>query len=175
MMPNFSFWFAVMDSCMYRTLMEIAKAYEKRKGNIGLYKLLNQAEQAKKEDSARKLICKSRAKYEKLKDEQEKLFALRDCALAHADKNYLINLGELLHDNGLKLAEIEELLKTAEEICNDILVELTGCDQPVKISPCDDGSSVIADVRMAFEAREKLSTEHEEPQTNSFFSAKISP
>ena len=151
----YMFWVVTMDNCIFRALMELAKAYEDRQHNIGLKKLINQVEQAKLGDDVMELVRDARTKYNEISDIREKLCALRDHGLAHADKYYLTNPGKLLSNFHLKLNEIETLLNTAMDICNSFLDKLTGIENAFISGLNDDASGIIQELIYAKTEREK--------------------
>ena len=149
LLPDMNFWRVVCDNCCFRALAELAKTYDEGKDSIGLQKLLNQAEQTRPEESVRELVKAARESYSSLHPLRDKLKILRDKGLAHSDKEYASNLKLLVSEHGMPLEDIETLIRTAAEICSDILVAFTGTGRSIELFLNDDASGIIHDLRIA--------------------------
>lgn len=154
LLPDINFWIVVWDNCMFRALLELAKTYEEGQDVIGIQKLINQVSQTKPSTNKKALVQESQEKYDVLKSSRDKLRTLRDKGLAHADKEYLTDLECLVSEYGLSSAKIDELINSAAEICNDILIEFSGEGRSVAVALNDDASGIIRDVKLAHEVRE---------------------
>lgn len=149
LLPDMNFWRVVCDNCCFRALAELAKTYDEGKDSIGLQKLLNQAEQTRPEESVRELVKAARESYSSLHPLRDKLKILRDKGLAHSDKEYASNLKLLVSEHGMPLEDIETLIRTAAEICSDILVAFTGTGRSIELFLNDDANGIIHDLRIA--------------------------
>lgn len=154
LLSNNSFWRAIIDNCLFRTLAELAKVYEEGQEAVGVQRLINQIEQTKSSNSV-ELVQSAKAKYTALAEAREKLKTLRDKGLVHADKKYMTDLDLLLSEYGLSVREIYNLLNTATEICNSIMYELTGVRKSIALALNDDARGVLEEIRIAHRVREK--------------------
>lgn len=162
LLPNISFWRAIIDNCVFRVLVELAKVYEEGQEAIGVQRLINQVEQTRCINSV-ELVQSAKTKYAALTEAREKLKILRDKGLVHADKKYMSDLDHLLSEYGLSVREIYVLLNTATEICNDIMYELTGMRKSIALALNDDARGVLEEIRIAHRVREKRN-ENQQPR-----------
>lgn len=149
LLPDINFWKVVLDNCIFRALVELAKTYEEGTSSVGLKKLINQVEQISENNTTKQLVIETREKYSATEGLCKKLRTLRDKGLVHADKGYVLDLKTLTKEYGLSIEEIQLLINNAAEICNDILVEFTGTGRSLALLLNDDASWILDDLRFA--------------------------
>lgn len=169
------FWTITLNNLLSKALLGTAKLYDEHKDSLGLKRLIDRCEQNQglfpkshtiksidaytgepdpltisKNISADILMLKE--KYASVQHYSEQLMTLRDKHMAHMDKKYFLIDSELYHKVALKKDSLEALIKTAGDIANCLLSNLSHTVVPIEYNNSDDYEILLRYVKEGKEA-----------------------
>ncbi|MBQ7851649.1 MAG: hypothetical protein IJ342_02055 [Muribaculaceae bacterium] len=180
------FWSTTLNNLSSNVLMKTAKIYDEHKDCIGLKKIINICEQnqelfpkkhtvtctdgdtgEKCSFDMKKDVCKdirdAQHKYQELYDARMQLMTLRDKYLAHTDKRIFLDVKSFYQEVAFKQETIEILIKTAGDIFNSFLSDLSNTTVPLEFDNADDYEKMLRyakDGKEAFLQRIKSRANH---------------
>ena len=169
------FWTITLNNLLSKALLGTAKLYDEDRESLGLKKLINKCEQNQGLfPKSRTIKCTDaytgnpdnftisknisadivtlREKYESVRNYREQLMTLRDKHLAHMDKKYFLIDSDLYSKVALKKDSLEELIKTAGEIANCLLSNLSDTTVYVEYHNSDDYEILLHYIKEGKEA-----------------------
>jgi hypothetical protein len=172
------FWTITYNNLLSETLLKTAKVYDEHKGCMGLLKIINICEQnqdffptkheyyltdseTSKQVSHKRTVDliatlqEAKTKYESVQLIRTGLITLRDKHLAHADKQYLLDVHTLYQNTSLKKDDIQKLITVAADILNSFLSALDQTVVSMHHTNADDYEKILKYAALGKETRMK--------------------
>ena len=169
------FWTITLNNLLSKALLGTAKLYDENKDSLGLKRLINKCEQNQglfsksctikstyaytgssdtftNSKNISDDIVMLREKYESVQKYRDQLMTLRDKHLAHMDKKYFLIDSDLYCKVALKKDAFEALIKTAGEIANCLLSNLSDTTVYIEYHNSDDYEILLHYIKEGKEA-----------------------